>query len=244
VKVVLDIASLKVREDLALEPFQGSFNYKEAFKGTGVGLLNGGPEVKINLELAHDRKVFKVFTKSAGDVLLRSKVYSNGYGGEMHFELRQKLGKEYEGDLHINGLTVIGAPFLAKLISLSSIEGLLDLLSTNGMVFDNIKADYALDEDFLYIKSGFATSPSFGITLSGKREMRKKTINYSGVLSPVYSLNGMVKKLPLVGGLIGGDEGEGFFGINYFATGALQDPLLTINPLSIITPGKFRELLN
>jgi hypothetical protein len=74
--------------------------------------------------------------------------------------------------------------------------------------------------------------------------MRKKTINYSGVLSPVYSLNGMVKKLPLVGGLIGGNEGEGFFGINYFATGALQDPLLTINPLSIITPGKFRELLN
>ena len=244
VKVILDIASIKVREDLALEPFKGSFNYKEAFKGTGVGLLNGGPEVKIKIDLASDRKIFKVFTKNAGDVLLRSKVYSNGYGGEMHFELRQQLGKEYEGDLHIKSLTVIGAPFLAKLISLSSIEGILDLLGTNGMVFDNIKADYALDEDFLYIKSGFATSPSFGITLSGKRETRKKTINYSGVLSPVYSLNGMVKKLPLVGGLIGGNEGEGFFGINYFATGELQDPLLTINPLSIITPGKFRELLN
>ena len=244
VKVILDITSLKVRKGLAFEPFKGFFNYKDAFKGTGFGLLNGGPEVKINLDFDSDRKIFKVFTNNAGDVLSKSKVYSNGYGGEMHFELRQQLGKEYEGDLHIKSLTVIGAPFLAKLISLSSIEGILDLLGSNGIVFDDIKADFSLGEDFLYINNGVATSPSFGITLSGKREMREKIINYSGVVSPVYSLNGMVKKLPLVGDLIGGNEGEGFFGINYFATGALQDPLLTINPLSIITPGKFRDLLN
>ena len=243
-KVTLNVESLKVRQDLELNEFYGLFNLAKDFQGSGVGQLNGGPEIQIKVKTNDDQKSYWAYSRSAGDVLLKSNIYSSGYGGEINFELHKQEGKDTVGSLHIRDMRVIGAPFLAKLISLSSIEGLLELLGSNGMVLNNIKAEYSLNNDFLYIKNGVATNQSFGITLAGSREMGNKIINYTGVLSPMFSLNGIVKKLPLIGNLLGGNEGEGIFGINYFATGTLPDPRVTVNPLSIITPGKFRELLN
>ena len=111
------------------------------------------------------------------------------------------------------------------------------------MVFDEIKAKYSIDKNFLYINKGFATNSSFGLTLSGQRNMNTKVINYEGVMSPVYSLNGIVKKIPLIGNIIGGNEGEGAFGVKYFANGFFKNPHISVNPLSIITPGVMRDLL-
>jgi hypothetical protein len=35
---------------------------------------------------------------------------------------------------------------------------------------------------------------------------------------------------------------EGLFGFNYRMTGAADDPRVSVNPLSILTPGMFREI--
>ena len=48
----------------------------------------------------------------------------------------------------------------------------------------------------------------------------------------------------IVGNILGGDKGEGVFGVNYFATGKINDPKISVNPLSIIAPGQFRNFLN
>ena len=242
-KVTVNLSKLMVRKDLVLNQFNGSFNFTKVLKGSGFGRLNGGPEVQVDLVLNNKKKSYKVFSSNAGDVLLNSNIYSSGYGGELNFALDQQPGQDSKGSIQIKKMRIIGAPFLAKLISLSSIKGILDLLGSNGMVFDEIKAEYSLNKEILKIKNGIAVSPSFGLTLSGTREMSKKIINYNGVLTPAYSLNRIVKKIPLIGSILGGNEGEGAIGINYFATGALRDPRVTVNPLSIIAPGKFRELL-
>lgn len=55
-----------------------------------------------------------------------------------------------------------------------------------------------------------------------------------GVISPVYMLNGV--------GAILTKRGEGVFGFNYRLEGTADDPDVSVNPLSILTPGMFREL--
>ncbi|MDN5788190.1 hypothetical protein, partial [Pseudorhodobacter sp.] len=37
-------------------------------------------------------------------------------------------------------------------------------------------------------------------------------------------------------------KGEGLFGFNYHITGTAKVPDVSINPLSILTPGMFREI--
>jgi hypothetical protein len=37
-------------------------------------------------------------------------------------------------------------------------------------------------------------------------------------------------------------KGEGLFGFNYRVTGTAENPNVAVNPLSVLTPGMFREL--
>jgi hypothetical protein len=55
-----------------------------------------------------------------------------------------------------------------------------------------------------------------------------------GVVSPIYLLNGI--------GAMFTRRGEGVFGFNYTLRGTAEDPQIDVNPLSILTPGMFREI--
>jgi hypothetical protein len=55
-----------------------------------------------------------------------------------------------------------------------------------------------------------------------------------GVISPIYLLNGI--------GSILTRPGEGLFGFRYRLTGTAEDPVVSVNPLSILTPGMFRDM--
>ncbi|MBC7143765.1 MAG: hypothetical protein H5U18_16655, partial [Rhodobacteraceae bacterium] len=59
-------------------------------------------------------------------------------------------------------------------------------------------------------------------------------IDLQGTISPVYLLNGI--------GQIFSKSREGLFGFNYRLAGAAANPKVTVNPLSILTPGMFREI--
>lgn len=241
--IIASFAKLTISENLDLDRFIGEFRIDEMFKGSGSGNLNGGPEVTIDLTISDKKKKLEAYSNNAGDVLMKSDIYSSGYGGEIYFDLTKRLNQAAEGTIRVTNMKVLGAPFLAKLVALTSIEGILDALGSNGMIFNDIKANFSFDKNFLTITKGVAVNPSLGITLSGTREMKSKMINYSGVVSPAYSLNRMVKKLPLIGNMLGGAEGEGAFGISYFSSGTIDRPTIAVNPLSIITPGQFRNLL-
>ena len=55
-----------------------------------------------------------------------------------------------------------------------------------------------------------------------------------GVLSPIYMLNGI--------GSIFTRKGEGLVGFNFTLKGPAEAPRVGVNPLSLLTPGMFREI--
>ena len=59
-------------------------------------------------------------------------------------------------------------------------------------------------------------------------------LDMTGVVSPVYLLNGI--------GSILTRKGEGLFGFAYRLRGTAEAPEVKVNPLSILTPGMFRDL--
>ena len=66
----------------------------------------------------------------------------------------------------------------------------------------------------------------------------------NGLVSPVYIINGVVKAIPLIGKVLGGEKGEGVFGMSYKVQGNSSNPLVSVNPLSILTPGVFRKIFS
>jgi hypothetical protein len=59
-------------------------------------------------------------------------------------------------------------------------------------------------------------------------------MDLQGVISPIYLVNGV--------GRIFARKGEGLFGFNYRLTGTAENPNVSVNPLSVFTPGMFREI--
>jgi hypothetical protein len=84
------------------------------------------------------------------------------------------------------------------------------------------------------ITQGSAVGASLGISFAGLYQSGSGQLNLQGVISPIYLVNGL--------GQIFSRRGEGFFGFNYALTGSTEAPSVSVNPLSVLTPGMFREI--
>ena len=52
-----------------------------------------------------------------------------------------------------------------------------------------------------------------------------------------------MKAIPLIGKVLGGDKGEGVFGVSYKVKGNSSNPTVLVNPV-ILTPGVFRKIFS
>lgn len=59
-------------------------------------------------------------------------------------------------------------------------------------------------------------------------------MDFVGLISPFYLLNGI--------GAVLTRPGEGLIGFNYRLRGTVENPRVRVNPLSVFTPGMFREI--
>ena len=57
-------------------------------------------------------------------------------------------------------------------------------------------------------------------------------------------LNSIIGNLPVIGSILTGGEGQGLFAAAFRLTGSNNDPTVTVNPLSALTPGLLRHLFD
>ncbi len=95
----------------------------------------------------------------------------------------------------------------------------------------------------LEIRDAVIFNPYMGLTTEGTVDFARNRVDVTGTFIPAYSVNSLLGKIPLLGVLLGGGKDEGVFAISYRAKGALDDPKLTISPLSAIAPGILRKIL-
>ena len=206
---------------------------------------------KLNLEIIisphkHNGISLVISGNDAGEFLRRGKYYENGYGGLFKASIFYKNRGKMSGSLQIEEFRIKNAPVLAQIISSASIIGLLDTLNGNGLLFTKIEGSFDYKDSKLTLNDGVAVGPSLGLTMAGYERYGKKqnTVNVNGLVSPVYIINGVVKAIPLIGKVFGGQKGEGVFGVSYKVQGNSSNPRVLVNPLSILTPGAFRKIFS
>jgi hypothetical protein len=94
-------------------------------------------------------------------------------------------------------------------------------------------------------KDARASGPSLGFTADGKIYTHAEVINLEGTVVPAYLINSLFGKIPLLGDLFtGGKKGGGIFAANYKMTGTIENPIVSVNPLSALAPGIFRNFFD
>ncbi|MDX1782222.1 MAG: hypothetical protein R3256_13020, partial [Thalassovita sp.] len=100
--------------------------------------------------------------------------------------------------------------------------------------FNEVEAKFRLTPERLILRRGSAIGASMGLSIDGIYDFGKQEMDFQGVLSPIYALNAL--------GSILTRKGEGLIGFNYTLRGGPERPSVQVNPLSIFTPGMFRDI--
>ena len=162
--------------------------------------------------------------------------------GDILFELDNQTNDIVSGKYFVENFNVKDASFLARLLQLASFTGLLEILASDGIPFSNLQGSFKIKNSKIVIEKKRFEGLSLGASTSGNINLRNKNLNLEGVLIPAYAINTIINKIPLLGQIITGVEGEGIIGFNYKVTGNYEKPEYTINPLSVLTPGIIRSI--
>jgi hypothetical protein len=176
-----------------------------------------------------------VRSDDAGGVAAAAGLIKSATSGTLDLTLMPASGAgSFDGDVTIRGLRIGDAPTMAALLDAISVAGLLRQLDGQGLAFDEVDAKFRLTPSQVILTQASAVGPGLGISLDGIYTLASKQIDFQGVISPLYLLNGIGSFLTR--------KGEGLIGFNFNLTGSAASPSVSVNPLSAFTPGMFREI--
>jgi uncharacterized protein YhdP len=151
----------------------------------------------------------------------------------------------YHGLIKVGDYHVRNAPVLARLLTVAALTGILDVLQGEGVGFSSLEAPFTMTDGLVEVKDARAWGTALGITAKGQIDLDSSRMALEGTVVPAYALNSVLGKIPVLGWLItGGEKGGGILAFNYSMKGPTDDPSVTVNPLSVLTPGFLRNLFN
>lgn len=201
------------------------------------GRVGGQAGVVGSILAEADGMSLRMRAEDGGAVLRAAGIYDNAYGGAMDLILRPHPGQgNYAGLLTIDNPRLRNAPAIAELLNLVSVVGLLEqMASGEGIALGEVRADFRISPRAITVVEGTAVGPSMGLSLDGVYDTTTQRVDFQGVVSPFYVVNGLV-------GALFATRREGLFGFTYRMTGPPDNSSVTVNPLSVFTPGIFREI--
>ena len=127
-------------------------------------------------------------------------------------------------------------PVLAKILTLASLQGIADLLTGEGIRFDEFEMVYDTKESITTINEMYAIGPAMSMLMEGYVEKEKIT-SLRGTLVPATTINKTIAKIPLIGNiLVGKKVGEGVFGVSFKVKGPPKKLETIVNPIKTLTP--------
>ncbi len=233
----LDIAldRLRITDSIVIDNFRGQFTSTGGFQGDFTGDVNGAAPVRGTLVPVQGQSAVRVATDDAGALLRATGLLAGALNGSLQLTLIP-TGAEgtYDGTVVGNDLRVRDVPTLARLLDAVSVVGLLTQLDGQGLMFGDVEAKFRLTPSQVIVTQSSAVGPSIGISMDGVYSQTQKVVDFQGVVSPFYLINGI--------GSIFTRQGEGLIGFNFNMRGSVDNPQVSVNPLSALTPGMFREI--
>jgi hypothetical protein len=231
----LRLDELRVSSSISLTNFQGNFGLSGGISGNFTAGLNGKVAVRGTAIAARHGTAVRLQSDNAGAVLAAAGVFQSARNGSLDLTLTPRAQEGfYDGHIAMANLRVRNTNVLADLLNAISVVGILEQLNGEGLVFNEAQGDFVLAPNGIEVSRASAVGASLGVSMAGVYRTSSDELFMQGVISPVYLLNGI--------GALFSKRGEGLFGFNYSLRGKASDPAVGVNPLSILTPGMFREI--
>ena len=211
------------------------------------GVIAGEARASLVVRGVADGYLLGFASSDAGVTARAFGLYDHAKDGRMQLQariLQRDLEKpEIKGILRADDFVLVNAPLLARVMTLGSLRGINDAMSGNGIGFTRLELPFTMQGDVIAIQNGRAVGPALGLT--GDVDINRSTdsVAASGTLIPAYTINSVLGHIPIIGDVLVGRRGEGVFALTFQIDGPVEEPRITVNPLSALAPGFLRRIV-
>ncbi len=180
-------------------------------------------------------KITTLYSEHAKPLVKKYKFIKGFEEGSLDF-YSTKENNISKSKLKINNFKLQEVPALTKILTLASLQGIADLLTGEGVRFDEFEMNFKNNKNLMTINEIYAIGPAISILMDGYIE-KDKIISLRGTLVPATTINKAIGSIPILGKiLVGSKTGEGVFGVSFKIKGPPKNLETTVNPIKTLTP--------
>ena len=249
--IALDLGKLWLSDSskLALADAKGTLDDDglHVARAAVVAATPSGAAVELQIASAPKGRALNFTSADAGQTVDILGILDSMVGGKLKvggtFDDKKPLAP-LSGSFRIDDYRLTNAPFMAKLLTLASLTGIMNQLGGRGIAFSSMQGSFVKTGGEVRIADGRTAGSELGLTFEGGLDLDANTIDINGTVVPIYTLNSLLGNIPVLGSILVGPKGGGVFAATYTATGSLDNPNVSVNPLSALAPGILRRLLD
>ena len=201
-----------------------------------VSKFSSGQNINLTIKSNDNlEKITTLFSNEAKPLVDRYKFIKGFKEGKLDFYSIEKNNKS-QSTLRIYDFKLKELPALTKLLTLASLQGIADLLSGEGIRFNEFEMNFENKGNLMTINEIYAIGPAISVLMEGYIE-KDNLISLRGTLVPATTINKTISSIPLLGDiLVGKKTGEGVFGVSFKIKGPPKNLETTVNPIKTLTP--------
>jgi hypothetical protein len=194
---------------------------------------------ELRVRARDNHAVLYLETEDAGALFRFTDFYARMYGGQMWLAMDPPTrdNAAQVGVLNVQNFMVRDEPAFNRVLSGAPEK------ARAAVDFTEMRADFTRLPGRMMIRDGVVRGPTIGATIDGQVDLIRDDLRLHGTFLPLYGLNNMFGKIPIVGLFLGGGSNEGLVGINYEVSGSPAAPRVSFNPISAVAPGLLRKFV-
>ena len=236
-KLDVKIDNLFLDDFNSINDFQGNLAFKKGkiINGNLTGIFLDNKKLNFSIKTVGNEKITTLFSDKAEPIVGKYKFIKGFNEGSLDFYSSKKDG-ESVSTIKIYDFKLKELPALTKILTLASLQGIADILSGEGIRFNEFEMNFRNKGNLMTIDEIYAIGPAISILMNGYVE-KNTLISLRGTLVPATTLNKVIGSLPLIGNiLVGKKTGEGVFGVSFKIKGPPKNLETTVNPIKTLTP--------
>ena len=192
-------------------------------------------KIKFTIKSINDEKITTFFSGEAKPFIDRYKFIKGFDEGSLDFNSTSK-GNSTNSTIKVYDFKLKELPVLTKVLTLASLQGIADVLSGEGIRFNEFEMNFSKKNQLMSINEIYAIGPAISVLMEGYVES-DKLVSLRGTLIPATTLNKVIGSIPFLGNiLVGKKTGEGVFGVSFKIKGPPKKLQTSVNPIKTLTP--------
>ncbi len=194
-----------------------------------------GKEIFLSISNKDNQKITTFYSDLAKPFVKKFKFIKGFEGGKINYSSK-KINNISKSHLNIYDFKLKQVPALTKLLTLASLQGISDILTGEGVRFDEFEMIFSNENKLMKIDEIYSIGPAISIMMDGYIQ-NDELVSLRGTLVPATTINKFVSSIPILGEiLVGKKTGEGVFGVSFKIKGHPDSLKTTVNPIKTLTP--------